>query len=341
MRLLVLGGTDFVGRAFVDDALERGWHVTTLNRQTRAPELGVESLRGNRWESDGLAELKGGRWDIVVDTWSWAPVAVRDAAAQLADSVDRYVYVSSRSVYESPLPAGATESAPLVESSPDLTEAEYPQAKRGGEIAAMEHFGDRALLLRAGLILGPNENIGRLPWWLGRAARGGDILAPGPADLGIQYVDARDLAAFGLDAAAAGLGGPFDIVSPPTATTMSDLLGACLAATGSDARLHWVDPAVILDAGVEPWTQLPAWLPPGELHDTLHGSDPSKALAAGLRIRPLRETVDDTWSWLQSLGGDAPQREDRPRLGLDPEVEARVLADQGFADRVSDLQRNE
>ena len=341
MRILILGGTEFVGRAFVDDALARGWHVTTFNRQTRTPQQGVESLRGNRWETDGLDELRGGHWNIVVDTWSWAPIAVRDAAALLAQSADSYVYVSSRSVYESPLPAGSTESAPLVESAADLTEAEYAQAKRGGELAALEYFGDRAILLRAGLILGPNENIGRLPWWLNRAARGGDMLAPGPAEQGIQYIDVRDLAAFGLDAAAAGLGGAFDIVSPAGATTMRDLIEACVNATGADARLRWVDPQVILDAGIEPWTQLPAWLPPGALHNSLHGSDTSKAVAAGLRIRPLGETVKDTWAWLQELDGEAPQREDRPRLGLDPEVEARVLADQRFEDTVADLQRSE
>jgi len=341
MRILILGGSEFVGRAFVDDALARGWHVTTLNRQTRPPQPGVESLRGNRWEARGLEELQGGHWDIAVDTWSWAPVAVRDAAAQLAESVGRYVYVSSRSVYQMPLPAGATEDAPTVESSPGLTEAEYPQAKRGGELAALEHFGDRALLLRAGLIVGPNENIGRLPWWLNRAADGGDMLGPGPADQGLQYIDARDLAAFGLDAAAAGLGGAYDVVSAPAATTMRDLLAACIVATGSDARLHWVDPSVILEAGIEPWTQLPAWLPPGDLHETLHESDTSKAFAAGLRIRPLAETVGDTWAWLQEIGGEAPQRGDRPRLGLDPAVEQRVLADQRFAETVSDLQRSE
>jgi len=325
MRLLVLGGSEFVGRAFVDDALARGWHVTTLNRQTHGGDEAVESLRGNRWEADGLEELRDGQWDVVVDTWSWAPVAVRDAARFLVERADRYVYVSSRSVYAFPTPADADESAALVESSPDLTEAEYAQAKRGGELAAIESFGDRALLLRAGLILGPHENIGRLPWWLGRIARGGTVLAPGTADTGIQYVDARDLAAFGLDAAAQGLGGAYNIVSPVGLVTMGDLLNACIVETGSNAVLDWRSDAEVLAAGIEPWSQLPVWLPAGELYDTLHRGDVSRAIEAGLRIRPVAETVRDTWAWLESLGGDAPQRPDRPRLGLDPEVEERVL----------------
>ena len=326
MRTLILGGTEFVGRAFVEEALSRGWEVTTFNRQTHPAEDGGLSLRGNRWETDGLAELAGGDWDVVVDTWSWAPSAVRDAAEYLKTRADRYVYVSSRSVYTFPTASGADESAPLVESSADLTEAEYPEAKAGGELAATAAFGDRATLLRAGLILGPHENIGRLPWWLQRIARGGDVLAPGTPDSGIQYIDARDLARFGLDAAAAGHGGPFNIVSPVGHATLGELLEACIEVTGSDAELRWVPSDTVLAAGIEPWSQLPAWIPDGELHETMHEGDVTRALDAGLRVRPLRDTVADTWSWLQEVG-DAPQRPDRPRLGLDPEVEARVLAE--------------
>jgi 2'-hydroxyisoflavone reductase len=325
MRTLILGGTEFVGRAFVEEALSRGWEVTTFNRQTQLADPGVESLRGNRWDADGLLELAHGDWDVVVDTWSWAPIAVRNAADYLADKADRYVYVSSRSVYTFPTAAGADESASLVASSADLTEAEYAEAKAGGELAATAAFGDRATLLRAGLIIGPNENIGRLPWWLQRIARGGEVLAPGTPDAGIQYIDARDLARFGLDAAVKGLGGAFNIVSPVGFATLGELLDACIEVTGSDAVLRWVPTETVLAAGIEPWSQLPAWLPEGELHETLHEGDVSKALEAGLAVRPLRETVADTWKWLQEVG-DAPQRPDRPRLGLDPDVEARVLA---------------
>jgi len=324
MRTLILGGTEFVGRAFVKEALGRGWEVTTFNRQTHPAEEGVTSLRGNRWEPEGLAELADGDWDVVVDTWSWAPVAVREAANFLASRADRYVYVSSRSVYDFPTASGADESAAVVESSPDLTEADYAASKAGGELAAIGAFDDRATLLRAGLILGPHENIGRLPWWLQRIARGGDVLAPGTPDSGIQYIDARDLARFGLDAAANGHGGPFNIVSPVGHATMGELLGACIEATESDAVLRWVPTETVLAAGIEPWSQLPVWLPDGELHETLHEGDVSRALAAGLTIRPLRETVADTWKWLEDVG-DAPHRPDRPRLGLDPEVETRVL----------------
>lgn len=328
MELLVLGGTEFVGRAVVEEALARQWSVTVFNRGTHPVPAGVTALRGDRSDPDGLEALSVGRWDVVVDTWSWAPLAVRRAADLLAGRADHFAYVSSRSVYHYPTPAGADETSPLVDGDPDDADAEdYARAKAGGERAATAAFGDRALLVRAGLILGPHENIGRLPWWLNRIARGGPVLAPGPADLVLQYIDARDLAAWTLAAAQDGLAGPYNVVSPPGHTTMRGLLEACVAVAGSAAQLQWTDPDVIIAAGIEPWTDLPIWLPPGELHDALHRADVSKAVAAGLACRPVTETVADTWSWLQDIGGTPPQRGDRPPVGLDRDVETRVLAE--------------
>lgn len=324
----MLGGTGFVGPAVIDDARARGWDVTALNRGTRPPPTGVTAVRGDRTARGGLAALDG-RWDVAVDTWSAAPTVVRDAAAQLADRVGRYVYVSSRSVYRYPMPAGADEHHTVVEASPDDGDVDYARAKAGGEAAAVAAFGDRALLARAGLIVGPHEDVGRLPWWLSRVARGGPVLAPGPPDAGIQFIDVRDLAAFLLDAAETERSGPYDLVCPVGHATMRDVLDACVVVTGSGAELRWTPPGPILDAGIEPWTDLPIWLPPGEMHDALHGADVSKALAAGLRCRPVTATVADTWAWLARLGGRPPQRPDRPLLGLDPELEARVLEAEG------------
>ncbi|MFJ2647080.1 NAD-dependent epimerase/dehydratase family protein [Streptomyces sp. NPDC087420] len=326
MRLLLLGGTEFVGRAVAEAAVERGWEVTALHRGRREAPAGVTSVLGDRTAPDGLAALAGGAWDAVVDTWAAAPSVVGEAATSLKGRVERYAYVSSRSVYAYPAAAGLTEDGPLVEgASADAGETAYPQDKLGGELAAEAAFGDRALLVRAGLILGPWENIGRLPWWLGRIARGGPVLAPGPRDNPLQYIDVRDLAAWTLGAVEQGLGGPYNLVSPPGHTTMGELLDACVRATGSDAELRWTDPEPILAAGVEPWTDLPVWLPPGEPHDALHRGDVTKALATGLRCRPAEETVTDTWTWLRSLNGRAPQRPDRPAPGLSPEVEAKLL----------------
>ncbi|MFE0703558.1 NAD-dependent epimerase/dehydratase family protein [Streptomyces sp. NPDC058872] len=327
MKLLMLGGTEFVGRAIAEAAVDRGWEVTVFHRGTHAPPAGVRVLTGDRTAAGGLAALSTGSWDVVVDTWSAAPSAVRDAARLLADRAGRYAYVSSRSVYAWPPAAGLAEDGPLVEGSPDDGEVPYGEAKRGGELAATAAFGpEGALLVRAGLILGPYENVGRLPWWLGRIARGGAVLAPGPRTLPLQYVDVRDLAAWTLDAAAAGLSGPYNLVSPPGHTTMGGLLDACVRVTGSEAVLHWAPPEAVLAAGAAPWTELPVWLPPGEMFDALYTADVSRALATGLRCRPVGETVADTWSWLESLGGVAPHRADRPGVGLAPEREAEVLA---------------
>ena len=331
MRLRVLGGTGFVGRSVVEVAVARGDDVTVLNRGQRPAIAGATALVGDRRTPDGLAALGRDEWDVVVDTWDAEPYVVRDAAAALADRVGRYGYVSSRSVYDfEAATVYMNEDGKVVDASPDAgaagEEVAYAQAKRGGELAAEAVFGDRALLARAGLILGPYEDIGRLPWWLNRIARGGDVLAPGPRDLKLQYIDTRDLAIWMLDAAAAGVGGAFNVVSESGHTTMGDLLDTCVRVTGSDARLRWTDPSVILDAGVEPWTELPIWLPPTSEYQFLHAGDVSRAMAAGLRCRPVTETVTDTWAWLQSLGGGATLRTDRPVPGLDPDVEARILA---------------
>ncbi|MFS8202851.1 SDR family oxidoreductase [Streptomyces sp. CWNU-52B] len=328
MRLLMLGGTEFAGRAVVEAALGRGWDVTVFHRGRHAPPAGVRSLHGDRTAPDGLAALAEGEWDLVVDTWSAAPRAVRDTAQLLKDRVRRYVYVSSCSVYAWPQPAGYDEDSPLVaDASPDAGQTDYARDKRGGELAALDAFGaERALLVRAGLILGPYENIGRLPWWLTRAARGGPLLAPGPRELPLQYIDVRDLAEWILRAAEDGTGGAYNLISPSGHTTMGALLDTCARVTGGRAEPRWTEPEVILAAGVEPWTQLPVWVPPGsELHDMLHRVDVSKAVRAGLRCRPVADTVADTWSWLQDLGGRAPLRPDRPAVGLDPLVEEKIL----------------
>lgn len=329
MRLLMLGGTQFVGRGVVEAALARGWEVTVLHRGHREAPAGAVTVLGDRTAEGGLDALAAldGEWDVVVDTWSGAPRVVREAARLLSGRAGRFVYVSSGSVYEYPGVAGSDEDYPLVEGDPDADSVAYAQDKRGGELAAVAEFGaERTVLARAGLILGPYENVGRLPWWLHRVARGGPVLAPGPRELGLQYIDVRDLAEWVLDAAYAGLHGPYNIVSPVAHATMEEFLEACVAVAGAaDVELRWTDPAVIAEHGIEPWSQLPVWLPPGELHDTMHNTSTDKALAAGLRARPVAETVADTWAWLQSLGGALPQRPERGAKGLDPEVEAKAL----------------
>lgn len=321
MRILVLGGSGFVGRAIAELAVARGHRVTVFNRGLRSAAGGVTVLTGDRLAPGGLAALHTGEWDAVVDTWSAGAEAVAAAAGLLRGRAGHWSYVSSRSVYrfdEHDHRAGLDEDTGLVAAD----DPGYAGDKLRGE-QATALFGGPVLLARAGLILGPHEDVGRLPWWLNRLARGGPTLAPGPRDLPLQYIDARDLAAFIVDGAETGRAGAFNTVGESGMTTMGEFLDTAVRVTGGRARLVWRDPDTILAAGIEPWTQLPVWLPPGPLHHFLHAGDVSRALAAGLRCRPLAETIADTWAWLPR---GFRQRADRPAVGLDPELEARVLA---------------
>jgi 2'-hydroxyisoflavone reductase len=328
MRLLVLGGTHHVGRSVVEEALARGDQVTTVTRGVSgAPAAGAEARHADRTVAGQLSSALGDdSWDAVIDTWSKAPRVVRESAALLAGRAGHYGYVSSRSVYEWPIPAGADESAPVVKADAGSEDAaDYAAAKMGGELAVAEHFGGRSVMARAGLILGPYEQVGRMPWWLRRIERGGDVLAPGPRDLPLQYIDGRDLALWMLHAAGEGVSGAFNAVSRPGHATMESLLTAAVAAVGSGANLIWVAPEVIEAAKIEQWTELPIWADPNDEAASLHDGDVSAIYAAGLVCRPVEETVADTWRWLQAEG-DPPVVAGRPSHGLDPDREREVLA---------------
>jgi nucleoside-diphosphate-sugar epimerase len=325
--LLVLGGGRFVGRTAVLEGLARGWEVSTLNRGSGWVHPSARHLIGDRLDPNGLASLAQGTWDIVLDTWAGPPHAVRESARALAGRTSHYVYVSSASVYVPPPPMGTDETAPTVAASPDASEGDYAECKRGAELAVLEAFGEHALLARAGIIVGPYEDVGRLTWWLRRSAEGGEILAPGPPEFPLQYVDARDLVTFALDAALGGHHGPFNVISRRGHATMRALLEACVAVAGAaDAELTWVDPDAIEAAGIEGWTELPMWLPPGEF-DGMLGFTVEHAHGAGLRCRPVQETVSDTWEWLSASPEQVPRRAGLPSTGLDAARERQVLAE--------------
>jgi 2'-hydroxyisoflavone reductase len=328
MRLLVLGGTHHVGRAVVETALDRGDQVVTLNRGvTGVTTPGVEARHADRLVPASVAAaLRDDTFDAVVDTWSHAPVAVRDAARLLSGRAGHYTYVSSRSVYAWPPPPGLDESAPVADGDPASTDAaDYQAAKRGGELAVLEEFDGPSLLARAGLILGPYENVGRLPFWLNRIAAGGRVPAPGPSDRPLQLIDARDIARWVLEHQPVGV---FNTVSRPGHTTIGELLGECVRVTGSDAELVWLSPDVVEASGVHAWTELPIWVPPtGELA-AMHDGDVSAAYAAGLTCRPVAETVADTWAWLQREGMPDPATM-RAGTGMDAAAEQRLWAAAG------------
>jgi nucleoside-diphosphate-sugar epimerase len=328
MKLLILGGTHFAGRAIVEAALADGIELTMLNRgNTTIPGLSgkpVRTLIADRTDPDALrAALGDQEWDAVIDTWSWAPSVVAASCELLKGRTGHYGYVSTLSVYADPIPQDAKEDAPTVAADPDDDQdwtdgAGYQRVKRGSELAVLRTFGDGALLARAGLILGPYENVGRLPWWLRRIERGGKVLAPDGPDVPVQYVDVRDLARWMLDMAKRRAGGAFNVVNKSGETTRGQFLSTAIAVTGSDAELVWVPEQVILDAKLEPWTELPLWMP----RDWDEPVDVSAAFAAGLTGRTAQETVTDTWAWLQAEGDPQPRRQP----GLPPEKEQAVLA---------------
>lgn len=326
MRILVLGGTHHVGRAFVETALDRGDEVTTLNRgQSREPAPGVQALTADRTDSESMVRAldAGAEWDLVFDTWSREPSAVVTSARLLSGRAPLYAYVSSRSVFTWPIPHGADESAPVVDADPASDDgSDYAAAKRGGELAVEQYFDGDVALLRAGMILGPYEVIGRLPFWLNRIARGGPVPAPGPQTRPLQYVDCRDLAEWALRDRPVGT---YNTVSRPGHATIGELLDACRTATGSEAELAWLTPEEIEAAGVAPWTEIPIWTPPtGELA-ALHDGDVSAAYAAGLTCRPMTETVADTWAWIEREGMPSEVMQ-RSGTGLTEDSEARLWA---------------
>jgi 2'-hydroxyisoflavone reductase len=336
MRILILGGSVFLGRAFAVEALARGHQVTTFNRGRSGPDLpGVHAVRGDRTVAEELAALvadrAGDRWDLVVDTSGGQPHDVRRSAALLKDHADRYLFVSSVHAFAGWPGEAVDEGAPLHACSAD-SPPELPSGtalKAGCERAVLAEFGaGRSLLLNCGLLVGAHENIGRLPWWLERIARGGRVLAPGRPDLPIQLIDAADFAVFGLDLAERGAHGSYITTGLPGSSTFGGMLEACVAVTGSEAELVWVPDRTLTAADVEMWSELPLWAP--EVGDAagIWQADSRKAAAAGLRCRPIAETVAATWAWLQERGPRAePYLQGNEPIGIDPEKERRILAE--------------
>jgi 2'-hydroxyisoflavone reductase len=299
MRLLVLGGTKFLGRHVVAHALADGHEVTTFTRGQTNPELfpDVEHLRGDR---DGDLDALGGReWDGVVDTSGYVPRVVRQSADLLHDAVQRYVFVSSISVYAEPEEEPADEDV----------QAHYGALKRACERVVDEVYGDRGTAVRAGLIVGPYDPTDRFTYWARRLAAGGDVLAPGRPEQPVQVVDGRDLARWLVRLALHGPGGTFDATGPQLT------LGEVLERLRGSSNLVWVEKP----EGVTPWTELPLWLP--EDGWFLMRRDVSAAQAAGLSCRRLEETARDTEAWDRGEPGDRPT--------LTREREAEILGSAG------------
>jgi 2'-hydroxyisoflavone reductase len=319
MRILVLGGTQFLGRHVVEAALARGHDVTLFNRGRTRPELfpEAEKLHGDR-EGD-LSALAGRAFDGVVDTSGYLPDTVSRTLEALGD-VGHYTFVSTMSVYRPDQRTAGEEGE--VETLPPPGEEPVGAQLYGANKALCERevlarFPD-AFVPRPGLIVGPWDPTGRFTYWPARIAAGGRVLAPEPRAQSVQVIDVRDLAAWIVAAAERGLGGTYNAVSRPF--TLEHALETCRAVAESDATFEWVDGSFLLERDVGPWMELPLWVGDDPDDADLLRAPVERALAAGLEIRPLRETAADTLAWVRS--GEAPIE---PPAGLDREKERRLL----------------
>jgi 2'-hydroxyisoflavone reductase len=320
VRILVLGGTRFVGRAIVETALGRGDTVTMFNRGKSGPDLypGVETVIGDR--TADLSPLDGREFDAVIDVACYDPAAARLSAESFRDRTGRYVFVSTVSVYAS---QGTTEAqledAPFAQLKPDSADfaENYGANKALCEQVVREVYGDRALIGRPGLISGPHDPTDRFPYWPRRIARGGRVLVPGDATDMKQVIDARDVAAFLLDGLHRDRCGVFNLTGNPR--PFGIFLDLCRTATYSDADLVWIPSERLVAAGVSPDMGIPLWI--GEAgYEAFNDVDSSHAVGAGLSCRSLTETIRDTLAWDVGRGG--PERE-----GFDPAEEERLLAE--------------
>jgi 2'-hydroxyisoflavone reductase len=332
MRILVLGGTVFLGRAFVDVAIAAGHEVTIFHRGSHARQarIGVDEILGDR---DSSMDALGDRtWDAVVDTCGFMPRVVRRSVERLKSAIGRYLFVSSRSVYADG-PGHVDESSPratLTEAQliaadawrpgpdelvPDLEQ--YGALKALCEDAVLEPYGTRAVVVRPGLIVGPHDRSDRFTYWPHRIARGGEVLAPGRPDRVVSFVDVRDLARFMLLLIERARDGVFDVIGP-SGWSMATVLDTCNAVAGGMAHFTWVDEAFLVDQKVTPWTELPLWIEEKEAAFLAPRND--RALAAGLVFRSLADTARDTLTWDRTRPPDVERKN-----GMKPEREAELL----------------
>ncbi|MEI2433468.1 SDR family oxidoreductase [Lysobacter yananisis] len=332
LKLLVLGGTGFLGPHFVEAARKRGHTLTLFNRGKTNPDKfsgedyrDIEQLHGDR--KTDLSALAGERkWDAVLDTSAYVPADVTRSAKLLAPKVKQYLLVSTISVYaKNDVPSDETSTLAVL-SDPNVTEVTgetYGGLKALCEKAAEAELPGRTTVVRPGLIVGPGDNSDRFTYWPARADRGGEILAPGSAEDPTQFIDVRDLAAFLLACIERGHVGIYNADAEPGALTMGALLRESQKAAGKKSTLTWA-PADFLEAQkVAPWSDMPVWIPARGEYAGFGHTSVRKARAAGLSYRPLRDTVRDTLAWWRKL---PEERRAKPKAGLSAQRESEVLA---------------
>jgi 2'-hydroxyisoflavone reductase len=325
MKLLILGGSIFLGRYIVEAALAREHEVTLFNRGMHNSDLfpNVEKLRGDR--NQDLSALRGRNWDAVIDTSGFVPRQVQAPAQLLAGTVDHYTFISSISVYADFSKAGIDESCP-VGTLEDTTVEEVSNETYGPLKALCEQAAEAAmpghvLVVRPGLIIGPNDPSDRFTYWPHRIAQGGEVLAPEQRDQPVQFIDVRDLAQWIVRMVEYKQTGKYNATGPNYLLTMEQVLKVCKDVIQSNAHFTWVSEQFLLDNEVGAYVELPLWIPSTEPETAGHNSvNCSKAISAGLTFRPLADTVRDTLAWNATRPPDVVRHG-----GLKPEREAQLL----------------
>ncbi|MCH8005884.1 MAG: SDR family oxidoreductase [Planctomycetes bacterium] len=325
LRILVLGGTGFIGPHLVRHALKRGHTLTLFNRgRTNThlfPEL--EKIKGDR---DGaLGALKGRSWDVVIDNTGYVPRHVRDSATLLADACRRYLFTSTRGVYADSLAPDKDENAPMAvleEPGSEDVSAHYGALKVLCEKEVREVFGRRATIVRPTAVAGPGDRSDRFTYWPVRIDRGGEVLAPGSFTDPVQFIDVRDLAEFMIRLVENNTGGAFNAAGPEADLSIAEFLYGIRGITASDVRFTWVPADVLQMHNVRPRRDMPLWTPPREPGTTKSPINRTKSVANGLTFRPLAVTALNTLTWFKAK----PAREQQLRRGLSPKREKQVLA---------------
>jgi 2'-hydroxyisoflavone reductase len=331
MRILIMGGTRFVGRHITHAAIDGGHDVTLFHRGQTGPDLfpAAGQLRGDRNSEGDLAALRGGQWDATVDVNAYLPGQVRALAGALGGRGGHQLFISTTSVYRTPVASGFGENAPLIELAEPIA-AEFTLENYGGlkvacERAVLELHGPGSTVIRPTYVIGPHDYSGRFTWWVNRIARGGEVLAPGDADDPIQVIDARDMASWAVSVLENSVAGTFHAVSPPPPFGFGQLLEAIAARVAPPGTtLTWVGKDYLLASGLDD-AALPLW-PGGDSESEINAASPAAALAAGLAPRPLSQSIDEIREAEQRSPAASPDG-----VGLAPEREAELLA--GWARR--------
>jgi 2'-hydroxyisoflavone reductase len=336
MRILILGGTGFTGPEQVRYALSRGHKITVFNRGKTHPGIlpkEVEQLIGDR--NGQLDALKGKQWDVVIDNPTSIPVWVRDAAQILKGNVDRYVFISTISVYSDTSKPGMDETGPLAKyEGPDAMKETtaslrasnfrlYGPLKALSEAEAEKWFPGKALIIRPGLIVGPGDETDRFTYWPVRLERGGEVLAPGDPTDPVQFIDARDLAEWTIRMVEQGTTGIFNATGPKTKLTIADMLAGIKKVTTANSQLTWVDADFLRTQKVSPWSDMPVWVPPRPDSAGFATININRALSKGLTFRSIPDTTRATLDWFHAQPAD---RQAKLRAGITPEREKEVLA---------------